>query len=97
LPVVIPGGVNQVAVSYSYDKPGVPPGVLGNAMDIGMFDQRGIQLGPTSGFCGWSSASVGPKPVDYYEKWLFALRRREPILLVAIYADRGWRSSLHRP
>jgi len=54
LPVCIPAGANKIAVSYSYDKPMVPQGVLGNAMDIGMFDQRGIQLGDTSGFRGWS-------------------------------------------
>jgi hypothetical protein len=57
LPVIVPNGVNQISVSYSYDKPQVPPGVLGNAMDVGMFDQRGIQLGDSSGFRGWSGGA----------------------------------------
>ena len=57
LPVDVPRGVSAISVSYSYDKPTVPPGVLGNAMDVGMFDQRGIQLGETSGFRGWSGGA----------------------------------------
>src|SRR6266536_3274488 len=32
----------------------VPPGVPGNALDIGIFDQRGHELGDHSGFRGWS-------------------------------------------
>jgi hypothetical protein len=32
----------------------VPPGVLGNALDIGIFDQRGHQLGDRASFRGWS-------------------------------------------
>jgi hypothetical protein len=53
LPVDVPHGVNQLAVSYSYDKPTVPPGVLANSCDIGVFDQHGIDLGG-DGFRGWS-------------------------------------------
>jgi len=53
LPVDVPPGVNQIAVSYSYDKPAVPPGVLANSCDIGVFDQRGIDVGG-DGFRGWS-------------------------------------------
>jgi len=53
LPVEVPGGVREIAVSYSYDKPQVPTGVLGNALDIGIFDERGIRLGGR-GFRGWS-------------------------------------------
>jgi hypothetical protein len=57
LPINVPAGVFEIDVSYSYDKPTVPPGVLGNAMDIGIFDQRGISLGPQSGFRGWSGGA----------------------------------------
>ncbi len=53
LPVQVPAGVQQIAVSYSYDKPPVPPGVPGNSCDIGIFDQRGVTLG-SLGFRGWS-------------------------------------------
>jgi hypothetical protein len=54
LPVQVPRGVRQLDVSYSYDRPATPPGVLGNALDIGIFDQRGHQLGDRAGFRGWS-------------------------------------------
>ncbi|MBO8186531.1 CehA/McbA family metallohydrolase [Streptomyces spirodelae] len=53
LPVEIPAGVREIAVSYSYDKPDVPKGTPGNALDIGIFDQRGTALGGR-GFRGWS-------------------------------------------
>jgi hypothetical protein len=54
LPVEVPRGVRQLDVSYSYDRPATPPGVPGNALDIGIFDQRGHQLGDRAGFRGWS-------------------------------------------
>ena len=54
VPVEVPPGVARLDVSYSYDKPAVPEGVKGNAMDIGVFDERGTELGPRSGFRGWS-------------------------------------------
>ncbi|MET7637389.1 CehA/McbA family metallohydrolase [Streptomyces sp. NPDC005438] len=53
LPVEVPRGVREIAVSYTYDKPEVPDGTLGNACDIGVFDQRGVALGGR-GFRGWS-------------------------------------------
>src|SRR3954452_10754040 len=53
LPVRVPRGVRQLDVAYSYDKPTVPAGALGNACDVGAFDQRGIELG-SDGFRGWS-------------------------------------------
>ncbi len=53
LPVEIPRGVAEIAVSYTYSKPTVPTGTLTNSCDIGIFDQRGIRLGGR-GFCGWS-------------------------------------------
>lgn len=53
LPVRVPRGVNQIAVSYTYDKPTVPAGVVGNSCDIGIFDERGTTLGGR-GFRGWS-------------------------------------------
>jgi hypothetical protein len=53
LPIDVPGGVREIAVSYSYNRPPVPPGVPGNACDIGIFDERGIEIGGR-GFRGWS-------------------------------------------
>jgi hypothetical protein len=50
LPVEVPDGVRQFAVSYGYDK---PAGVPGNSCDVGVFDQRGTELGG-EGFRGWS-------------------------------------------
>jgi hypothetical protein len=57
LPVQVPPGVRELDVSYSYDRPATPPGVPGNALDIGVFDQRGHQLGGRPGFRGWSGGS----------------------------------------
>jgi predicted metal-dependent phosphoesterase TrpH len=54
VPVEVPNGVAQIDVSYSYNRPSVPAGVLGNALDIGMFDERGTALGKRAGFRGWS-------------------------------------------
>ena len=53
LPVQVPRGVREIAVKYSYNKPSVPAGSLANALDIGIFDQRGTALG-SKGFRGWS-------------------------------------------
>ena len=53
LPVEVPKGVQKIAVSYSYDKPGVPSGTPANSCDIGVFDERGTSLGGR-GFRGWS-------------------------------------------
>ncbi|MCF6525880.1 CehA/McbA family metallohydrolase [Streptomyces sp. JJ36] len=53
LPVEVPHGVREIAVSYRYDRPEVPPGTPGNALDIGLFDERGTALGGR-GFRGWS-------------------------------------------
>jgi hypothetical protein len=56
LPVEVPPGVRRIAVSYDYTKPAVPAGVLGNACDIGVFDQRGPEVGGR-GFRGWSGGA----------------------------------------
>ncbi|MFF3075205.1 CehA/McbA family metallohydrolase [Kitasatospora sp. NPDC057936] len=53
LPVEVPDGVREIAVSYTYDKPPVPAGTPGNSCDIGVFDERGTDLGGP-GFRGWS-------------------------------------------
>ncbi|HEY0454568.1 MAG TPA: phosphoesterase, partial [Actinophytocola sp.] len=50
LPVDVPRGVREIEVVYSYDRPQVPPGAKGNALDIGMFAPAGYQLGNTRGF-----------------------------------------------
>ncbi|QLH23580.1 CehA/McbA family metallohydrolase [Streptomyces sp. Rer75] len=56
LPVQVPSGVREIAVSYAYDKPAVPAGTQGNACDIGIFDERGTELGGR-GFRGWSGGA----------------------------------------
>ncbi|AHH93679.1 CehA/McbA family metallohydrolase [Kutzneria viridogrisea] len=54
LPVEVPSGVNEIGVVYRYDKPQVPAGQVGNALDIGMFGPEGHELGNHRGFRGWS-------------------------------------------
>src|SRR6266508_1845738 len=54
LPVDVPRGVRELEVVYSYDRPQVPPGAKGNALDIGIFSPAGTQLGNQRGFRGWS-------------------------------------------
>ncbi|MEU1330136.1 CehA/McbA family metallohydrolase [Streptomyces sp. NPDC005865] len=56
LPVKVPRGVRELHVSYTYQKPAVPPGTQGNALDIGVFDERGTGLGG-EGFRGWSGGA----------------------------------------
>jgi hypothetical protein len=56
LPVEVPAGVREIEVSYTYDKPAVPEGTKGNALDIGVFDERGTTLGGR-GFRGWSGGA----------------------------------------
>jgi predicted metal-dependent phosphoesterase TrpH len=57
IPLQIPRGVNRVTVSYTYDRPAVPAGTNGNALDIGYFDESGIELGNDRGFRGWSGGA----------------------------------------
>ncbi|MEV0224193.1 CehA/McbA family metallohydrolase [Streptomyces sp. NPDC050704] len=56
LPVEVPSGVREIKVAYTYEKPSVPAGTAGNALDIGIFDQRGTELGG-KGFRGWSGGA----------------------------------------
>ncbi|MGZ4447749.1 MAG: CehA/McbA family metallohydrolase [Nocardioides sp.] len=56
VPVDVPTGVNRIDVSYSYSKPTEPAGTATNSCDIGVFDQRGTDLG-TRGFRGWSGGA----------------------------------------
>ncbi|MFF0363954.1 CehA/McbA family metallohydrolase [Streptomyces fungicidicus] len=56
LPVEVPDGVREIKVSYAYDRPAVPAGTAGNALDIGIFDERGTELGGR-GFRGWSGGA----------------------------------------
>ncbi|UFQ16275.1 MULTISPECIES: CehA/McbA family metallohydrolase [Streptomyces] len=56
LPLEIPDGVSELRVAYSYQKPPVPAGTQGNALDIGVFDERGTDLGG-KGFRGWSGGA----------------------------------------
>ncbi|WP_299537875.1 CehA/McbA family metallohydrolase [uncultured Streptomyces sp.] len=56
LPVEVPRGVRELAVSYTYTKATVPAGTQNNALDIGLFDERGTALGGR-GFRGWSGGA----------------------------------------
>lgn len=56
VPVEVPRGVRELRVDYTYDKPAVAAGTQGNALDIGLFDQRGTALGGR-GFRGWSGGA----------------------------------------
>ncbi|MBB1254191.1 PHP domain-containing protein, partial [Streptomyces sp. OF3] len=51
LPVQVPRGVRELTVAYRYDRPEVPPGTPGNALDIGVLDERGTG---SDAFRGWS-------------------------------------------
>src|ERR1043165_2592961 len=50
LPVAVPEGAREIEVGYRYDRPDVPFGVKGNALDIGIF-------GPGGQFRGWSGGA----------------------------------------
>ncbi|MFF8032512.1 CehA/McbA family metallohydrolase [Streptomyces sp. NPDC016626] len=56
VPVEVPAGVREIKVAYTYDRPSVPAGTAGNALDIGIFDERGTELGGR-GFRGWSGGA----------------------------------------
>ncbi|MDQ1018554.1 CehA/McbA family metallohydrolase [Streptomyces afghaniensis] len=56
VPVEVPAGVRELGVAYTYDRPAVPAGTTGNALDIGVFDDRGTELGGR-GFRGWSGGA----------------------------------------
>ncbi|MFJ9537084.1 CehA/McbA family metallohydrolase [Streptomyces sp. NPDC101225] len=56
VPVEVPAGVREIKVAYTYDKPSVPAGTQGNALDIGIFDERGTEPGGR-GFRGWSGGA----------------------------------------
>ncbi|MEW2076383.1 CehA/McbA family metallohydrolase [Streptomyces sp. NPDC013433] len=56
VPVEVPDGVREIKVAYTYDRPTVPAGTTGNALDIGIFDERGTGLGGR-GFRGWSGGA----------------------------------------
>ncbi|MFJ8107293.1 CehA/McbA family metallohydrolase [Streptomyces sp. NPDC096132] len=56
VPVDVPSGVRELRISYLYDRPSVPAGTPGNALDIGLFDERGTELGG-EGFRGWSGGA----------------------------------------
>ncbi|MFF2061895.1 CehA/McbA family metallohydrolase [Streptomyces sp. NPDC058200] len=56
LPFEVPRGVSEIHVAYTYERPAVPAGTQGNALDIGVFDERGTALGGR-GFRGWSGGA----------------------------------------
>jgi hypothetical protein len=57
LPVDIPEEIGEIAVAYSYDRPEPPGGLRGNALDIGIFDERGTGVPDGPGFRGWSGGA----------------------------------------
>ena len=56
VPVDVPPGVARLDVAYRYDRPDVEVGDLGNACDLGVFDERGYGTG-AAGFRGWSGGA----------------------------------------
>jgi predicted metal-dependent phosphoesterase TrpH len=56
LPFEVPPGTRELRVSYTYDRPATPAGTPGNALDIGLFDERGTEVGGP-GFRGWSGGA----------------------------------------
>ncbi len=52
LPVDVPEGVREIKVSYTYDRPSVPAGTQANALDIGVFDERGTELAARASAAG---------------------------------------------
>lgn len=56
VPLDVPPGVRELRIAYTYQKPPVPPGTPGNALDIGIFDPHGTALG-SRGFRGWSGGA----------------------------------------
>jgi hypothetical protein len=64
IPVEVPDGINRISVTYDYDRPAPPTGYDGNALDIGVFDENGCQLGNAAGSGTLSpSAPLTPRPV----------------------------------
>jgi hypothetical protein len=56
LPFEVPPGTRELRVCYTYDRPATPAGTPGNALDIGLFDERGTEVGGP-GFRGWSGGA----------------------------------------
>ncbi|MFK4150040.1 CehA/McbA family metallohydrolase [Streptomyces sp. NPDC004065] len=56
VPVDVPPGVREIEVACAYGRPAVPAGTPGNALDLGLFDERGTGLGGR-GFRGWSGGA----------------------------------------
>jgi hypothetical protein len=56
VPVDVPPGVARLEVELRYDRPDVEVGELGNACDLGVFDERGVGPG-AAGFRGWSGGA----------------------------------------
>ena len=50
-PFEVPEGVTEISVRYEYNREG------GNALDIGVFDPDGYELGNEEGFRGWSGGA----------------------------------------
>jgi hypothetical protein len=48
IPIKVPAGITAFNMQASIDEP------ANNVLDIGLFDERGIDLGPVNGFRGWA-------------------------------------------
>lgn len=59
LPFEIPDGASRIDIHYTYDRPvePVPGAAPGNALDLGLFDSRGADVGTSEGFRGWSGTA----------------------------------------
>jgi len=59
LPFEVPPDAARLDIQYTYDQavepvPGAPPG---NAIDLGLFDPRGVEFATGAGFRGWSGTA----------------------------------------
>src|SRR3712207_1895372 len=64
LPFDLPEGARQLHLRYDYtDRVHSDPLVRGNTLDLGLFDERGIEPG-SPGFRGWSGSSKLAVTVD---------------------------------
>lgn len=78
VPFVVPVGVTQIVLRCHYgDRIGSDVGLTGgNTLDIGLFDERGVEAGG-AGFRGWSGSTRTELTID--ERWATPPYRAGPI------------------
>src|SRR5262249_3414007 len=64
VPVEVPEGVREISVAYDYDRPATPPGVPGNALDLGVFDRTGFRGSSGGARDGFSISAQGATAGD---------------------------------